>query len=108
MTIKAMAIKILCDQQQKAPQGFDRYPFFECYLEMDVIATGAVYSVGDGHIQLVAQPTPGLVRAMSERPGADVLHIARQKQCQSYNEFWINTIATGQGCRLLNRYRRRI
>ena len=103
-TSEEEAKHILLEMQKQAPKDVYQYSFF---YEGVTTAIGSIYSVGDGCIQLVERPSPGLLRLMKDRPGLIVAHIAKDQQCQRYFALWVNTIATGQGCRIHDSYERR-
>ena len=100
----ANAKHILLEMQKQAPKDVQQYSFF---YEGITTAIGSVYSVGDGYIQLVERPSAGLLRLMKARPGFSVARIAKKQQCQRYFALWLDTIETGQGCRIHDSYERR-
>ncbi len=103
--VKMYTKYILLKMQKRAPKNIHQYPFFHEGLMMTAI--GSVYSAGDGYIQLVELPSPGLLRVMKSAPGFSIANIAKKQQCQWYFSIWVNTIATGQGCRIHDKYKRR-
>ena len=101
-----MAKRILFEKQKEAPQDVYQYSFF--HQEVNFAAIGSVFSVGDGYVQIIDCPSPLLLKTMKFNPGLSVYHIARKQQCRSFNEVWVNTVSTGQGCRISPlKYKRR-
>ena len=104
--IKAIAKRVLLDQQQKAPPDAYQHSFF--YREANIAVIGSVFNVGDGYLQIVDLPSPVLSRVMARTPGVGVYHLARKQQCRSFNEVWVNDVSTGQGCKVSPlKYKRR-